>query len=285
MDRIPGPSALGALIRESRNILAAAGVENAGLDARLIVEHLTGTSRTDALARPELQIPEPATGAVRAALARRLAGEPVHRILGRRAFYGLDLALSGATLEPRPDTEILVDRLVPRLAAMVRERGECRVLDLGTGTGAIALALLAQVPGSTALGVDIDPQAVETAIANAAANGLSDRFEGRVSDWFSEVGKKFHAIVSNPPYIETEDVAGLAREVRLFDPLKALDGGVDGLDAYRAIAAKAVSFLEHDGLVGLEIGHTQRDAVTAMFADAGLLPIEAAKDLRATTGS
>jgi release factor glutamine methyltransferase len=272
-------AALGALLRESRDLLGAAGAEDAALDARLIVEHFTGTSRTDALARPEQDIPALAVEAVRAALTRRLAGEPVHRILGRRAFYGLDLELSPATLEPRPDTEVLVDRLVPRLAELVRRHGTCRVLDLGTGTGAIALALLAQVPEATAIGVDVDRRAVETAARNAAANGLSERFEGRVSDWFSNVNGKFHAIVSNPPYIETKDMAELSPEVRLFDPPGALDGGADGLDAYRAIAAGAARFLEPDGLIGVEIGHMQRETVTAVFTALGFARTEAAKDL------
>lgn len=271
--------ALGALLRESRDLLAAAGVEDAAVDARLLVEHFTGTSRTDVLARPDLTVSGEAAAAVRAALARRRTGEPVHRILGRREFYGLDLALSAATLEPRPDTEVLVDRLVPPLAEIVRRRGTCRILDLGTGTGAIALALLAQIGGTCAVGVDIAPEAVGTATGNAAANGLSDRFEGLVSDWFSNVTGKFHAIVSNPPYIETKDIAGLAPDVRLFDPQVALDGGVDGLDAYRAIAAQAGIYLEAEGLVGVEIGHRQRESVTAVFASAGFALDEAAKDL------
>lgn len=271
--------ALGALLREARDRLATAGIADAALDARLIVEHFTGTSRTDAVARPEREIPAPAAEAVRAALGRRLAGEPVHRILGRRAFYGLDFALSPATLEPRPDTEVLVDRLVPRLAEIARKHGGCRILDLGTGTGAIALALLSQVPDARATGVDIAPEAVETAIRNAAANGLSGRFEGRVSDWFSNVNGKFHGIVSNPPYIETQDMAELSPEVRLFDPRQALDGGADGLDAYRAVAAGAARFLEPDGLVGVEIGYNQRGTVTALFAGEGFVLVEAARDL------
>lgn len=271
--------ALAALLRESRACLATAGVEDAALDARLIVEHFTGTSRTDALARPDMDIPTGAVARVRETLSRRLAGEPVHRIIGRRAFYGLDLELSPATLEPRPDTEVLVDRLVSPLTQIVCEHGACRILDLGTGTGAIALALLSQVAGATAVGLDIAPQAVETATRNAAANGLSGRFEGRVSDWFSNLSGKFHAIVSNPPYIETKDMAELSREVRLFDPPRALDGGADGLDAYRAIAAGAAPFLEPQGLIGVEIGHRQRETVTAVFRAAGFARTKVAKDL------
>jgi release factor glutamine methyltransferase len=252
---------------------------NPDTDSRLLVEHFTGTSRSDAVARPELEVAEEAAAAVRAALARRLAGEPVHRILGRRGFYGLDLALSPATLEPRPDTEILVDRMVPRLMEIAARGGGCRILDLGTGTGAIALALLSQVADATAVGSDIDPQAVETAVANARQAGLSQRFEGVVSDWFSAINGKFHAIVSNPPYINSREMASLPPEVRLFDPPKALDGGPDGLDAYRAIAQDADGFLEPDGLIGVEIGYRQREQVTAVFARIGFVPSEAGKDL------
>jgi release factor glutamine methyltransferase len=270
---------LGALLRDARAALETAGIPDAARDARILVEELTGTSRTDVLARPDREVPDVAAAAVREALARRLAGEPVHRILGRREFYGLDLALSPATLEPRPDTEILVDLLVPRLASMMKTREACRILDLGTGTGAIALALLSQVPGATAVGVDIDPQAVETAHLNAARHGLSGRFQGLVSDWFSGVDGKFHAIVSNPPYISSEEMASLPPEVRLFDPEKALHGGADGLDAYREIAAGAAARLEPDGVVAVEIGYRQRESVGDIFHRAGFQMIAAGTDL------
>lgn len=268
--------ALGALLREARDRLEAVKVENAALEARLLVEHFTGTTRTNALVRPEREIAEDAVEKVRAALARRISGEPVHRIIGRREFYGLDLALSPATLEPRPDTEILVDRIAPMLRRMPPP---IRILDLGTGTGAIALALLSVVPEATAVGADVSPEAVETATANAARNGLSNRFEGVVSDWFSAINGKFHAIVSNPPYIEAQEMASLPPEVRLYDPPRALDGGHDGLDAYRVIAKDAGRFLERDGLIGVETGYRQRKQVTATFRRAGLALVDAGKDL------
>lgn len=268
---------LAALIREARAALA--GVADPDLDARLLVQHFTGTSRTDALARSDEEVPEEAVAAVRAALARRIAGEPVHRIFGRREFYGLDLVLSPATLEPRPDTEILVDRLLPYLREITRTQGECRILDLGTGTGAIALALLSQIPGAIAVGADIDAEAVGTARLNAARNRLAERFQGVVSNWFSETPGKFHAIVSNPPYIEKSELESLPREVRLFDPERGLDGGPDGLNAYRAIADGAAARLQPEGIAAVEIGHRQRESVTRIFEAAGFELIEAARDL------
>ncbi len=268
---------LGDLIRETR--LALAGSAEPEIDARILVEHFTGTTRTDALTRPDMEVGEHEVAGLRAAIARRAAGEPVHRIIGRREFYGLELWLSPATLEPRPDTEILVDRLVPHLRKIARSYGTCRILDLGTGTGAIALALLREVQGTTAVGADVAPEAVETAMANAVRNGLADRFTGIVSDWFSDVTGKFHAIVSNPPYISTQEMSELSRDVRDFDPERALHGGVDGLDAYRAIAAGAAARLEDDGIVAVEIGYSQRGDVNDTFEAAGYQLLESAKDL------
>jgi release factor glutamine methyltransferase len=216
--------------------------------------------------------------AVQDALDRRIAHEPVYRILGRRAFYGLDLRLSPATLEPRPDTEALVDLCLPFLRGRVAA-GNCRILDLGTGTGAIALALLSQIPEATAVGTDISAQALETAAANADINGMKDRFDPIVSDWFSAIEGQFSLIVSNPPYIPTEDIGMLAPEVRDHDPAKAPDGGTDGLDAYRRIAAGAAGHLEAGGRVAVEVGFDQRRAVSAIFEASGLAPIESARDL------
>ena len=147
------------------------------------------------------------------ALARRLAGEPVHRIFGFRDFYGLRLTLSPATLEPRPDTETLVDAMLPFLRAVASREGRCRILDLGTGTGAIALALASQVTEAEVTATDISDEALATAAGNAADAGLADRFIPLHSDWFSAIGGKFHAIVSNPPYIPKEEIDGLQAEV------------------------------------------------------------------------
>jgi release factor glutamine methyltransferase len=263
------PGTLGLLLRAARERLAAAGIADPALDARLIVEHFSGTHRTQAIAEPQRALDAGAVAAIDAALRRRLAGEPVHRILGYREFYGLRLALSPETLEPRPDTETLVEAVLPFAGATAERLGECRILDLGTGTGAIALALLSAVPAATATGVDISQDALTTATRNARQLGLAGRFEAVHSDWFAKVCGRYHVIAANPPYIPSGDIGNLQDEVRDFDPHRALDGGVDGLGPYRIIAAEAAKFLEAEGKIAVEIGHTQRNEVKDIFAAAG----------------
>jgi len=245
----------------------------------MLVEHFTGTNRTDAVSNPETPVSAQAEEAISAAIARRISGEPVHRILGFREFYGLRLFLSPETLEPRPDTETLVDAVLPFLRQRAAREGACRILDLGTGTGAIALALLSEVPETAAVGVDISADALATAARNALENGLSGRFEPVRSDWFEKISGRFHVIVANPPYISTEELGTLQGEVRNYDPARALDGGADGLDAYRTIAAQANAYLEPAGRVAVEIGHTQNEAVSRLFELAGFRILEARKDL------
>ncbi len=262
----------------ARQRFAAAHLENAAGDARVLIAGVLNLSMTDMLVDDNRVLSPDEMTRVDAAVMRRVNHEPVHRILGHRAFYGLDLALSSATLEPRPDTEILVDRLLPYLRRMVAEKGTARLLDMGTGTGAIALALLQECAGATALATDISNEALATARQNAVRHGLDARFETLRSDWYGAISTRFDMIVSNPPYITTEVVAGLSPEVRLFDPMAALDGGADGLDAYRVIAVGAQAHLQPGGVMGLEIGYDQKETVTALFAACGLKLVEASQD-------
>ncbi|WP_322416503.1 peptide chain release factor N(5)-glutamine methyltransferase [Mesorhizobium huakuii] len=276
----PLPDALGPLLREARaRLVAAGGVDDPTLDARLIVEHFSGTTRTQAIADPQRMIDGNAIAAIDAALKRRAGGEPVHRILGYREFYGLRLSLSPETLEPRPDTETLVEAVLPFVKATAAREGACRILDLGTGTGAIALALLSAVPAATATGVDISAGALATAARNAGELGLGGRFTTVQSDWFEKVSGRYHVIAANPPYIPSGDIGNLQDEVRDFDPRLALDGGVDGLNPYRIIAAEAARFLEADSRIAVEIGHTQRNEVTDIFKAAGYASAAALRDL------
>lgn len=268
---------LGELLRHARQRLAGAGIADAAFDARLIVEHFSGTTRTDAITSPDRIVVQVAE--IEAALDRRIAGEPVHRILGYRDFYGMRLSLSTETLEPRPDTETLVDAVLPFVRETAAREGICRILDLGTGTGAIALALVTQEPKAVAIGADISDDALATATANAGHLGVSSRFSAKKTDWFAEIHGLHHLIVSNPPYISSSGIENLQNEVRNFDPRRALDGGPDGLEPYRIIASGAARHLEKDGLVGLEIGHDQRRDVTVIFEQAGYHLFAQHKDL------
>jgi release factor glutamine methyltransferase len=272
-----GPSAK-SLIAEAKRRFAAAGLDDPATDARVLVCGLLDLSPTALLLHGEQTVGPALVAQVEDAIVRRLDREPVHRILGRRDFYGLDLALSEGTLEPRPDTEVLVDAILPHLQAMVANGVLPRIVDLGTGTGAIALALLQECREATAVGVDISDDALKTALDNAKRNGLGDRFSVRPGPWFEKTPERFDVIVSNPPYIRSEVVSGLEPEVRKFDPMAALDGGADGLDAYRAIAEAAHEHIEPHGMIGLEIGFDQRQEVTQIFEQAGFFLIVARAD-------
>ncbi len=270
---------LGALLAWARERLAKAGICEAALDARLLVEHVTQTTRLDAVSRPE----RPVTGAERAlaeqVVEQRIAGKPVHRIIGHREFYGLNLKLSRETLEPRPDTETLVDLVLEEARGLGGEDRPWRILDLGTGTGAIALALLSVLPVAHAVGADISADALATARANADMNGYGARFETRLSDWFEKIDGRFDFIVSNPPYIREDDWHDLAIEVRGHDPRRALVAGEDGLDAYRRLAAECADHLAVGGTVAVEIGHDQRESVTGLFTEQGFRFKKLGRDL------
>ncbi|MCQ4634725.1 peptide chain release factor N(5)-glutamine methyltransferase [Shinella sp. CPCC 100929] len=269
---------LAEALATARRRLSEAGLADGALDARRLIAGLLDLSPTAFVTDGARALDGAQQAAIDRALARRVAREPVHRILGRRAFSRLDLALSPETLEPRPDTEVLVDTLVPHATRMVGETGGCRILDLGTGTGAICLALLDLVAGATGVGTDLSPGALETARRNADINGVADRFEAVESDWFAAVAGVFDIIVSNPPYIVRSVIGTLDDEVRLYDPILALDGGDDGLDAYRTIAAGAGDHLRDNGLVAYEIGYDQKDQVTAIMRENGFARIEAVRD-------
>lgn len=274
------------MIADLRAALQDAGIADAAFDARALVGGLLGYSSTELLTKADQAVSDDDAQRMQAALARRLTGESVHRILGYRDFYGLRLTLSAETLEPRPDTEILVDTVLPALREIVAGKGRggatgeasIRILDLGTGTGAICLALLSECAQAMGVGVDISNGALAVARRNAELNGLGSRFSTLESDWFSAVTGRFDVIVSNPPYIPSAEISGLSREVRDFDPLRALDGGMDGLAPYRIIARDAARHLAEDGIVAIEIGWNQKAEIGAIFEQAGFEMLDSVKD-------
>jgi release factor glutamine methyltransferase len=269
---------LSSVVSEARSRLSQAGFADAAIETRILIGGLLGLSSTEVFIHGDRILSDDERLKITSAVERRLRHEPVHRILGRREFYGLDLTLSADTLEPRPDTEVLVETLLPHLERIIATKGGARMLDMGTGTGAICLALLKQCPLATGIGSDIAPGALETALRNAGINGVADRFSTCVSDWFANIDGRFDIIVSNPPYIRSDVIPNLDRDVREFDPMAALDGGSDGLDPYRSIALDADRYLEDGGVIGVEIGFDQREDVGAIFQVQGYRLLACVKD-------
>jgi release factor glutamine methyltransferase len=269
---------LDAALAKARAAFADAVLVDAAIEARILIGGLLGLSATQVFTGGDRVIGAEDLARIEDAVARRLKREPVHRILGRREFYGLDLSLSEGTLEPRPDTEVLVEAMLEPAKRIAANKGRLRILDLGTGTGAIVLALLTEIPEAIGVGCDISEDALATAGRNAAELGLGSRFEPVLSRWFDKISGRFDIIVSNPPYIRSDVIPELEPEVRDFDPLLALDGGQDGFEAYRAIAERADGFLEEGGYLGLEIGFDQREAVTAIFQAAGFILTQVRRD-------
>ena len=266
------------MLAEARRRFTEAGIADPATDARLLVAGLLKQSSTELLTRSAEKLFPDQIAMISKARERRLGHEPVHRILGEREFYGLPLQLSAETLEPRPDTEILVDTVLAYLKDLAKAHGDLHILDIGTGTGAICLALLSECPEASGIGSDISADALGTARSNAERHGLQDRFQAVQSSWFENIRGSFHAIVSNPPYIASNVIHDLAPEVTKFDPVAALDGGPDGLDAYHAIAKDAARFMRPDGVLGLEIGYDQRNDVTAIFEAEGFRCLKSVKD-------
>ena len=272
----PGPS-----IESARRTLAAqlksAGDDEAELDARILLGAALNLDLTGIIAQASRKL-TPAEAALLAQYARRrIAGEPVARILGQKEFWGLPLQLSPATLVPRPDTETVVELALQLLRAGGELDRSLRIADLGTGSGAILLALLSELPAAKGFGTDISEEALQTAAANAARAGLSDRATFIACDYASGLAGQFDLIVSNPPYIRSSDIAGLAAEVANHDPLAALDGGADGLDAYRTLIPQAARLLAPGALLVVEAGQGQSGLIEALMTAAGLTAATAPK--------
>jgi release factor glutamine methyltransferase len=256
-----------------------AGLDTPDLDARLIVGHALGLDHAGLTRESERALASRALCDIEASAARRLAGEPVARIVGAKEFWGLPFAVTPAVLVPRPETETVVETALARLdAAGVRQR-PLRIADLGTGSGAILVALLHELPQAGGVGTDCSLTAVETARENARRLGFAERTAFVACDFGAALGGGFDLVVANPPYIASGEIATLPLEVRDFDPLPALDGGADGLAAYRSILADAGRLLARDAFLVVEVGAGQADAVSALAKAAGLTAIAATPDL------
>ena len=267
---------IGRLLDRSAARLASAGIAESRHEARLILALALGVEPATVLGWPERPVePEPAATA-EALVARRVGGEPFSRLRGKREFWSLDFALSPDTLDPRPDTETLIaaaladipDRAAPRL-----------VVDFGTGTGCLLLALLSELPQARGVGIDISPGAVTVAQNNAAALGLAGRVEFRVGGWGTQIDGEADVILANPPYIPSSEIGSLPVEVSAFDPRSALDGGADGLSAYRALGAAIRGLLGPAGRAYIEIGAGQGLQVARILGESGLTVSAVCRDL------
>jgi release factor glutamine methyltransferase len=255
------------------------GLDAPELDARIIVGHVLGLDHTALAAHSDRVVtPEEAAG-IAGLSARRLGREPVARILGHKEFWGLPFKLNTDTLVPRPETETVVEATLSSLGRDNRTSSVLRIVDLGTGSGALLLALLSELASAFGIGTDISFVALVCARDNARALGLSARASFVVCNYGAGLSGPADLLVSNPPYVACGDIAGLEPEVRDFDPRRALDGGPDGLDGYRAIASDVRRLLAPGGVLALELGQGQLGTVTSIFAPLGLEPVTTRYDL------
>jgi release factor glutamine methyltransferase len=256
-----------AALQHAASALTEAGIDEPRRRARALLAAALDLTMTEIFAYPERKLNPAQQARISALLDRMLAREPLSRITGRREFWGLEFLLSADTLDPRPESETVIDSILARLPEC-----ECahRFLDLGTGTGCLLLALLSEYPKACGIGVDIAPGAARTARDNAARLGLAERARFVVGSWAASLTGRFNAVVANPPYIERDAIAALPPEVRQYEPIRALDGGADGLAAYRAIAPELQHLLPPGGLFAAEIGIGQAEAVGKIMRRYGL---------------
>ncbi len=270
MSEAEPPLTIDGLRRNIAARFAAAGLDSPELDARMLVGAALHLDLTGLIAQGARKPTQAEALRILQLVDRRLAGEPIARILGRREFWGLELQLSADTLVPRPDTETVIELALAHLSATGQLNRTVRIADLGTGSGAILLALLSELPQAFGVGTDISLGALETARENARALGLGDRAGFIACSYATALSASLDLIVSNPPYIPAAEIADLAVEVRAHDPLRALDGGRDGLDAYRALVPQAAGLLRPGGALVVEVGRGQSGDVVRLMTQAGL---------------
>jgi release factor glutamine methyltransferase len=257
-------------------LLGAAGVEQPRRDARLLLAEALGGRPELVTGYPERPLEPSQASRFRALVGRRAAREPVSRILGRREFWSLDLRVNADVLDPRPESETVVEAVLGRIDD---REAPVRILDLGTGSGCLLLALLSELPRARGLGVDISPAALAVARENARRLGLSARAAFGQGDWAQGLPGSWQAIVSNPPYIMDTEIADLAPEVARYDPELALSGGPDGLAAYRSLAPQVARLLAPGGILAVEVGAGQAGEVARLLEAAGLAGLDRMRDL------
>ena len=261
--------------------LSGAGCATARLDARLLLQHALGIDHETFISEPERHLTTVDTDRIAELIGRRVDGEPVSRIVGEREFYGRLFSISPSVLDPRPDTETLVEQAISILRSQDEGFAGARIADIGTGSGAIIVTLLIELPGTVGVGVDISDEALEVAKANADRWRCLDRLELLSGSYLDELAEGFDLIVSNPPYIACDELEDLPREVAGFDPAISLDGGQDGLDAYRAIVPAALEKLKCGGHLCVEVGQGQAESVLELMLAAGFVEADSVAAVKA----
>jgi release factor glutamine methyltransferase len=261
-------TAVGTALADAALRLGAAGISDARREARLLLAAALGWDAARVLGFPEAEMTAAARRRLEELIARRSAREPVSRILGYREFWSLPFELSADTLDPRPDSETLIESA---LAAVAERERVCRVLDFGTGSGCLLLALLSELPNALGTGVDLSEGALQTARRNAAALGLGGRAQFLRGNWSDGLWGHWDVILANPPYIPSDALQSLMPEVARYEPRLALDGGTDGLEAYRALGPQIARLLAPAGIAAVEVGAGQALAVAAIMRGAGLV--------------
>lgn len=268
---------VGAFLCRAGQHLRAAAIETPRLEARLLLAHALGCRTEDLLRDPRAAIPPDGAERFAVLLSRRLRREPVAHLVGAAEFWSLPFAVSRATLIPRPDSETLVEAAVLAFPERAAVR---RIGDLGTGTGCLLLAALSEFPRAAGVGIDLVPEAAALARRNAETLGLRERAGFVAGSWGAALAEEsFDLVLCNPPYVETGVVLDLAPEVALHEPRSALDGGADGLDAYRALLPDVKRLLARGGRAVVELGQEQRPSVEALARRAGLRPLGCRADL------
>lgn len=267
---------VGTLLAAATLRLDAAGIAEPRREARLVLGLALGVEPAAVLGWPERAVDADHARRAEALLERRARREPLSRLIGRREFWSLDFALSPETLDPRPDSETLIDAALDDIPD---RRVPLRVVDFGTGTGCLLLALLSELPQARGVGIDIAPGAIATARSNAVALGFGGRAEFQLGGWDSPIAGPADVILANPPYISCDDIAALPPEVLRYDPVAALDGGPDGLTAYRALGPAIRDLLSPVGKAYLELGAGQAEKVAGIMTAAGLTVAAVRRDL------
>ena len=276
-------TSLGRAVDAIAHRLAAAGIAEARRDARLLAAEAAGLDGATAIAHPERDLSAPEFERLAGFARRREGREPISRIIGWREFWSLRFTLGPDTLDPRPDSETLVAAAVesaPQVA--MGTPNLLSVLDLGTGSGCLLLAVLSELPQATGLGIDLSRGALAVAGANSQALGLASRARFQWGDWGAGLGERFDIVLCNPPYIPAGQIDGLAPEVAKFDPILSLAGGADGLDAYRRLSLELAHLLGADGRAFIEVGSGQSEAAGAILAGGGLSLLGERADLAET---